>query len=59
MPALTSVQQEQRDAIKDGYKGWKSQEFVGAEYFDDVAETIAGAAFSTGAMSGSTEESQF
>ncbi len=59
MPALASVQQDQRDTIKDGYKGWKSQEFVGAEYFDDVAETIAGAALSTGAMSGSTEETQF
>jgi isocitrate lyase len=33
--------------------------FVGAGYFDDVAQTIAGAALSTGTVSGSTEESQF
>jgi isocitrate lyase len=59
MPALASVQQDQREAVKDGYKGWKTQEFVGAGYFDDVAQTIAGAALSTGAVSGSTEESQF
>ena len=59
MVALQSVQQEQLAATPQGYGGWKHHEFAGAGYYDDVAETIAGAAFTTGALSGSTEESQF
>jgi isocitrate lyase len=37
----------------------KHQRFVGTGYFDDVAQTIAGGASSTTALSGSTEEEQF
>jgi isocitrate lyase len=59
MLALLSVQQGQVDAVKNGYRGWKTQQHVGAGYYDDVAETIAGAALSTGATAGSTEEAQF
>jgi isocitrate lyase len=32
---------------------------VGAGYFDEVAQAIAGGEASTGAMAGSTEEKQF
>jgi isocitrate lyase len=42
-----------------GYRGIKHQAFVGAGYFDAVAQTIAGGASSTTALTGSTEEVQF
>jgi isocitrate lyase len=42
-----------------GYEAIKHQRFVGASYFDDVAQTIAGKTFATGAIHGSTEEEQF
>jgi len=42
-----------------GYEAIKHQRFVGAGYFDDVAQTIAGETFATGSIHGSTEEEQF
>ncbi|MGH9938465.1 MAG: isocitrate lyase [Blastocatellia bacterium] len=42
-----------------GYRAVKHQAFVGAGYFDAVAQTIAGGALSTTALVGSTEEAQF
>jgi isocitrate lyase len=59
MAAFADLQEEQREALKDGYRGWKHQNFVGTGYYDDVAETIAGRSPSTAALSGSTEEAQF
>ncbi|HEX2162407.1 MAG TPA: isocitrate lyase [Thermoanaerobaculia bacterium] len=42
-----------------GYRAVKHQSFVGAGYFDDVAQVVAGGAASTTALGGSTEEEQF
>jgi isocitrate lyase len=42
-----------------GYRAVKHQAFVGAGYFDAIAQTIAGGASSTTALTGSTEEAQF
>ena len=52
--------QEREFALEDeGYRAAKHQSFVGAGYFDDVAQVIAGGAASTTALGGSTEEEQF
>ncbi|HLL56450.1 MAG TPA: hypothetical protein VK359_00860, partial [Rubrobacteraceae bacterium] len=42
-----------------GYTATKHQREVGAGYFDDVAQVVAGGMASTTALTGSTEESQF
>jgi isocitrate lyase len=42
-----------------GYRAVKHQKFVGAGYFDEVAQVLAHGAASTAALSGSTEEEQF
>ncbi|HKI05012.1 MAG TPA: isocitrate lyase [Thermoanaerobaculia bacterium] len=42
-----------------GYRAVKHQRFVGAGYFDQIAQTISNGAASTGALAGSTEEEQF
>lgn len=42
-----------------GYQAVKHQSFVGAGYFDEVQTAIMGAAVSTKALTGSTEEAQF
>jgi isocitrate lyase len=42
-----------------GYQAVKHQRFVGAGYFDQVQSAITGAAVSTRALAGSTEEAQF
>ena len=42
-----------------GYRAVKHQTFVGASYFDLVAETINGGSVATAALRGSTEEQQF
>ncbi len=42
-----------------GYRATTHQRFVGTGYFDEVAQKIADGAFSTGALTGSTEEEQF
>ncbi len=44
---------------RHGYRAVKHQSFVGAGYFDDVAQVIAGGTSSTTALTGSTEEEQF
>ena len=52
--------QEREFALEDaGYRAVKHQSFVGAGYFDEVAQVIAGGAASTTALGGSTEEEQF
>ncbi|MFQ5709057.1 MAG: isocitrate lyase [bacterium] len=43
----------------NGYTATTHQKFVGASYFDVIAQKIVGDDFSTGALSGSTEEEQF
>jgi len=42
-----------------GYRAVKHQAFVGAGYFDEVAQVVAGGTSSTTALKGSTEEEQF
>src|ERR687896_149765 len=59
MAAFADVQQREFAAEDRGFTATKHQRQVGAGYFDDVAEVISGGSVSTGALSGSTEESQF
>jgi isocitrate lyase len=60
MLAYSRLQQREFDLERDhGYRGVKHQSFVGAGYFDDIAQVIMGAQSSITAMRGSTEEEQF
>jgi isocitrate/methylisocitrate lyase len=59
MAAFADVQQREFAAEDRGFTATKHQRQVGAGYFDDVAEAISGGTVSTGALTGSTEESQF
>ncbi len=59
MPAYTELQEEEFRAEEDGYAAVKHQSFVGAGYFDDVAQVLSGGLTSTLAMDGSTEADQF
>jgi isocitrate lyase len=59
MIAYSEFQDNEFELEKLGYKAVKHQSFVGAGYFDAVAQTVVGEGFSTGAMEGSTEEKQF
>ncbi|MGB6720229.1 MAG: isocitrate lyase [Terracidiphilus sp.] len=60
MPAYSRLQQREFElAEKLGYGAVKHQRFVGAGYFDDVANTIAAGRTSICALPGSTEEEQF
>ena len=59
MAAYSELQQREFDAEEHGYTATKHQREVGAGYFDDVAQVVAGGMASTTALTGSTEESQF
>ncbi len=59
MTAYSRLQEKEFESEKEGYRAVKHQAFVGAGYFDRVAQTINGENFSTAAMKGSTEEAQF
>jgi isocitrate lyase len=59
MAAYSELQQREFDAEERGYTATKHQREVGAGYFDDVAQVVAGGMASTTALTGSTEESQF
>ncbi len=60
MTAYAKLQEEEFAREKDsGYQAVKHQRFVGAGYFDDVAQVIAGGELKTTALEGSTEEAQF
>ncbi|RJQ65174.1 MAG: isocitrate lyase [Desulfobacteraceae bacterium] len=59
MAAYSRLQESEFELERDGYRAVKHQSFVGAGYFDRVAQTIAGGDVSTTAMKGSTEEEQF
>ncbi len=59
MAAYSELQQAEFDAEKDGYTATKHQREVGAGYFDEVAQVVAGGMASTTALTGSTEEMQF
>ena len=59
MPAYVKLQEHEFHIEKLGYTATKHQREVGAGYFDDVAQVIAGGMASTTALTGSTEEAQF
>ncbi|MDR3556574.1 MAG: isocitrate lyase [Syntrophobacteraceae bacterium] len=59
MIAYSQFQDQEFEWEKLGYTAVKHQSFVGAGYFDEVARTVVGEGFSTGALEGSTEEKQF
>ncbi len=59
MAAYSELQQAEFSAEKYGYTATKHQREVGAGYFDEVAQVVAGGTASTTALSGSTEEQQF
>ena len=59
MAAYSELQEEEFRAEEDGYAAVKHQTFVGAGYFDDVAQVLSGGLTTTLAMDGSTEEEQF
>jgi isocitrate lyase len=60
MTAYARLQEAEFAAESEhGYRAVKHQAFVGAGYFDAIAQTIAGGASSTTALTGSTEEAQF
>jgi isocitrate lyase len=60
MSAYSQLQQVEFAREKDsGYQAVKHQRYVGAGYFDDVAQVIAGGQLATTALKGSTEETQF
>jgi isocitrate lyase len=59
MAAYTELQEAEFAAEKYGYTATKHQREVGAGYFDDVAQVVAGGTASTTALTGSTEEEQF
>jgi isocitrate lyase len=59
MAAYTELQEAEFSAEKYGYTATKHQREVGAGYFDEVAQVVAGGAASTTALTGSTEDEQF
>lgn len=59
MLGYSRLQQREFDSEAAGYRAAKHQAFVGTGYFDAVQTTITAGQFSTGALSGSTEEEQF
>jgi isocitrate lyase len=60
MAAYARLQEAEFAAeAEHGYRAVKHQAFVGAGYFDAIAQTIAGGTSSTTALTGSTEEAQF
>jgi isocitrate lyase len=59
MAAYSELQEAEFAAEKHGYTATKHQREVGAGYFDEVAQVVAGGGASTTALAGSTEEEQF
>jgi isocitrate lyase len=60
MLAYSCLQEREFVLQRDhGYSAVKHQAFVGAGYFDEVMQTVAGGRASTTAITGSTEEQQF
>jgi isocitrate lyase len=59
MAAYVALQQQEFASEKDGYTATKHQREVGAGYFDEVAQVVAGGSSSITALKGSTEEAQF
>lgn len=56
---VEKVQEPEFAALDKGYTFSSHQQEVGAGYYDDINNVVQGGTASTGALSGSTEESQF
>lgn len=59
MEAYAELQQAEFSSEKHGYTATRHQREVGAGYFDQVAQVVAGGMASTTALTGSTEDAQF
>ncbi len=59
MAAYADFQQREFDSERHGYTATRHQREVGAGYFDQVTQIVAGGNSSTTALAGSTEEEQF
>jgi isocitrate lyase len=59
MPAYTRLQNREFELEAAGYTAVKHQREVGAGFFDQVLQAIAGKECSTAALAGSTESAQF
>jgi isocitrate lyase len=60
MLAYAELQDQELDmGDQHGYRAVKHQSFVGAGYFDQIAQLVAGGRSSITALGGSTEEEQF
>jgi isocitrate lyase len=60
MTAFAALQEEEFQMEREwGFKAIKHQRFVGAGYFDQIQQTVAGGEVATAALKGSTEEEQF
>ncbi len=59
MSAYVTLQEDEFNAERRGYTATKHQREVGAGYFDEVTQVIAGGTSSITALRGSTEEEQF
>ena len=59
MSAYVRVQEREFALEAEGYTATRHQREVGAGYFDEIAKAISGAATSTLALAGSTEQEQF
>ena len=59
MSAYVELQTDEFNMEEAGYTATRHQREVGAGYFDQVAQVIAGGTSSTLALEGSTEEAQF
>ena len=59
MSAYSRLQEQEFEAVADGFSAVKHQREVGTGYFDSVAGVITGGQASTLALAGSTEAAQF
>ena len=59
MKAYSTLQQKEFAAQESGYRAVTHQRFVGAAYFDEIAQLVSGGESSTTALAGSTEAAQF
>ncbi len=60
MAAYSRLQQHEFDLARNhGYRAIKHQSFVGAGYFDEIQNIVAGGESETGALKESTESEQF
>ena len=60
MSAYAKLQEREFEYEADSnYRAVKHQSFVGAGYFDTIAQVVSGGTSSTTALTGSTEEAQF